>query len=140
MSSINEQFTESMLELSQEPIDFVPDAYYNKAGDCIEFLAKPDPFYCERINDQVTVYYSQISKDVIGAQIKDIKKLKAEILSKMPGFAIEIRDGKVKLSMLFLASLWSADWQDNETCYVQVYEKLRQYAEENNAEAEFCLA
>jgi hypothetical protein len=43
---------------------------YDPDGACIEFLAKPEPFYAERIDDLVTVYYSQDTHEVIGSLLK----------------------------------------------------------------------
>ncbi len=55
----NDEFAKRMMLLAKPASEFKPSAYYDSDGDCIEFLAKPDPFYEERVDDLVTVYYSQ---------------------------------------------------------------------------------
>jgi hypothetical protein len=70
----NEDFARTMLLLAKPAEQFRPTASYDPDGDCIEFLAKPDPFYAERVDDLVTVYYSQETGEVIGSLIKDVAR------------------------------------------------------------------
>jgi hypothetical protein len=111
----------------------------NRDGDCIEFLAKPDPFYAERIDDLVTVYYSQETDEVIGSLIKGVSKFCREVEGKLPGFKIEIHDGPVRLQHIFLARLWSArlDPQDLVTL---TYRKLVEVSRDAVVEGELCMA
>ena len=51
----------------ERPASFTPSAYYNKVGDCVEFIASPDRFYAERIDDLVTVYYSYETREIASA-------------------------------------------------------------------------
>lgn len=46
---------------------FSPVAYYDRDGDCIEFLASDDSFRAERVDDRLTVYYSRETGEVIGS-------------------------------------------------------------------------
>ena len=62
----NADFAKRMMLLARPAEHFEPTAIYDPDGDCIEFLAKPDPFYAERVDDLVTVYYSQETNEVIG--------------------------------------------------------------------------
>ena len=55
----NSDFAAHLLKLAQGAPAFQPSATYDRDGDCIEFLATPDAFYAERVDDLVTVYYSQ---------------------------------------------------------------------------------
>jgi hypothetical protein len=87
----NSDFARRMLLLARSAEDFKPTANYDPDGDCIEFVAKPDPFHAERIDDLVTVYYSQDTGEVVGSLIKGVSKFCREVLQKMPGFRIEIR-------------------------------------------------
>ncbi len=41
--------------LARPAEQFEPKATYDRGGECIEFLAKPDSFYAERVDDFVTV-------------------------------------------------------------------------------------
>jgi hypothetical protein len=45
----NEEFARRMLLLARSAEGFKPTATYDRDGDCIESLAKPDPFYAERV-------------------------------------------------------------------------------------------
>src|ERR1051326_8258570 len=68
MSTIsNSDFAARVMELARAGKDFKPTATYDPDGDCVEFLARPDPFYAERIDDLVTVYYSQIDNEIVGS-------------------------------------------------------------------------
>src|SRR5438093_8781193 len=101
-----EEFANRVMLLAKPGEQFRPTATYDPDGDCIEFLAKPDPFYAERVDDLVTVYYSQDTDEVIGSLIKGVSRFYAEFTKKNPGFKIVIEDGPVRLEHLFLARLW----------------------------------
>ncbi len=141
MITPNAEFAKRMMLLARPAEQFRPTATYDPDGDCIEFLAKPDPFYAERVDDLVTVYYSQETGEVIGSLLKGVSAFCKEMLQKMPGFQIEINNGRVRLVHLFRARLWSSanDPQDIATL---TYRKLMNVAEEANAEvdAEACRA
>ncbi|MCH7727693.1 MAG: hypothetical protein IH991_14605 [Planctomycetes bacterium] len=114
-----------MILLAGSAEQFKPTATYDPDGDCIEFLAKPDPFYAERIDDLVTVYYSQETDEVIGSLIKGASKFCNEMLKRMPGFRIEIQAGRVSLQHFFLARLWS-EVLDPDDLHSLTYRKLLQ--------------
>jgi hypothetical protein len=137
----NADFAKRMMLLARPAEQFEPTATYDPDGDCIEFLAKPDPFYGERVDDLVTVYYSQDTNEVIGSLIKGVSKFCADVLVKMPGFKIEIRDGRVRLEHIFLARLWSAERDPRELATL-TYKKLINVAEATDVEveAELCSA
>jgi hypothetical protein len=63
----NEEFAKRVLLLAEPAGCFRPTATYDRDGDCIEFLDGPDPFFAERVDDLVTVYYSQQTGRVIGS-------------------------------------------------------------------------
>ncbi|MGH7138245.1 MAG: hypothetical protein ACREHD_21035 [Pirellulales bacterium] len=135
----NADFAKRMMLLARPAEQFEPTATYDPDGDCIEFLAKPDPFYGERVDDLLTVYYSQDTNEVIGSLIKGVSKFCADVLAKMPGFKIEIRDGRVRLEHIFLARLWSAE-RDPKELATLTYKKLIDVAEATEVEAELCRA
>lgn len=134
----NDQFAKRMMLLAKPAEQFRPTATYDPDGDCIEFLARPDSFYAERVDDLVSVYYSQETGEVIGSLIKGVSKFCKTLLEKMPGFRIEIRDGRVSLEHIFRASLWFSHFAP-EDLPTLTYQKLILMAEESEAEAEFCL-
>lgn len=132
---LNEDFSKTMQEMAKGHT-FTPGAYYNRDGDCIEFMAKEEAFYAERIDDLVTVYRSMNDQRIVGALIKGVSGFYSTILKKLPGFAIEIREGRVRLAALFRAHLWSNPAAQNQIA-VRLYERLIESADETNAEAEF---
>jgi len=130
----NSDFAAHLLKLAQGAPAFQPSATYDRDGDCIEFLATPDAFYAERVDDLVTVYYSQETKEIIGSLIKGVH----EFLRKHPGLKIDIQDGRVRLVHLFRASFWNK--QDPQQIESRTYRKLIQVTEESQIEAELACA
>jgi hypothetical protein len=135
----NDEFAALVMAQARPEGEFKPTATYDPDGDCIEFLVKPDPFYAERIDDLVTVYYSQESKEIIGSLIKGVSRFREKVLERMPGFQIEIIDGRVRLVHLFRAKMWSTQ-QDPKAVQTITYRKLIKVAEESRVEAELCPA
>ncbi len=140
VTNTNTEFAKRMMLMSRPYEQFVPTATYDPDGDCIEFLYKPDSFYAERIDDLVTVYYSNETDEVIGSLIKDVSKFCSAILSRMPRFGIEINDGKgIVLQHIFLASMWSKD-NELEEIEMLTYKKLIEISDETIVEGDLCLA
>ncbi len=128
-------FEDIALGCFDENIEFEPIATYDVDGDCVEFLARPDSFYAERIDDLVTVYYSQETDEIIGSLIKGVSKYCQKLKEKMPGFIIEIHEGSIMLGHLFLARMWESDMEEMR---VIVYKKLQEAAERTNIRAPIC--
>ena len=128
-------FEKRMMLLARPAEQFEPTATYDPDGDCIEFLAKPDPFYAERVDDLVTVYYSQETQEVVGSLIKGVSSFYKRVSEQLPGFGIEIHDGRVRLVYLFLAGLWSSQ-KDPKRIDTLVYRKLIQVADEIEVDTE----
>lgn len=122
----------------ERPSSFSPSAYYNRIGDCVEFIASPDRFYAERIDDLVTVYYSYETREIVGLLIKGIRGLCQQLTERCPGFAIEVQDGKVRLSHLLLARIWASDIKQEKTVRIRTYRKLVKVAEEADVDTELC--
>jgi hypothetical protein len=135
----NSDFAKRMMLLARSADEFVPTATVDPDGDCIEFLAKPDSFYAQRVDDLVTVYYSQETNEVVGSFIKGISGFCKTLSETMPGFQIEIRDGKVRLVHIFRARLWGSRREPSDLVTL-TYEKLIQVAEESEVEAEMISA
>jgi hypothetical protein len=130
----NADFAAHLLKLAEAAPAFEPSAIYDPDGDCIEFLAKPDPFFAERVDDLVTVYYSQESKEIIGSLIKGVHRF----LKAHPGLHIDIQDGRVRLVHLLRAKFWNKD--NPQPVESRSYRKLIEVAEESNVEAELVVA
>jgi hypothetical protein len=131
----NADFAKHMMQLADPKTPFQPTAIYDRDGDCIEFLAAPDPFYAERVDDLVTVYYSQESGEIIGSLLKGVSIFCRETLAKMPGFRIEIHDGRVKLEHIFRLRLWSSNRKPEEL-HTITYQKLITVAEQSDVETD----
>ena len=105
----------------------------------LSFSLSADSFYAERIDDLVTVYYSQDTGEIIGSLIKGVSAFCKEMTETMPGFAIEIKDGRIQLVHIFRARLWTSP-NDAAGIRTLTYQKLIQAAEESDLETEMCLA
>jgi len=114
-----------------------PQVVYDEDGDCIEFLSCGEDYYAERIDSFVTVYYGRESGEVIGCLIKGVHAAISALSEKLPGFRLEIIDGRIRLSLLFTAAIWTSGGE--ETLAI-TYRKLREVAEETHAEATLALA
>lgn len=135
----NEDFAKRMMLMARPAEQFEPTATYDSDGDCIEFLAKPDPFYAERVDDLLTVYYSQDSGEVIGSLLKGVSRFCKQMLEKMPGFNIEVHDGRFKLVHIFRARLWSSKFNSQDIPAL-VYRKLIEVADDAEVDGGLCLA
>lgn len=122
-TTTNSEFARRMTLLARPAGAFKPTATYDPDGDCIEFLAKPDSFYAERVDDLLTVYYSQETDEVIGSLIKGVSAFCRKLEGQLPGFKIEIHDGPVRLQHIFQARLWSGSFQPG-TLPTLIYRKL----------------
>ena len=135
----NEEFAKRMMLLARPAEQFEPTATYDPDGDCIEFLAKPDPFYAERVDDLLTVYYSQETGEVTGSLLKGVSRFCKQMLEKMPGFRVEIHDGRIRLVHIFRARLWFSKLHPQDLPAL-VYRKLIEVADDAEVDAALCLA
>ena len=71
--------------------------------------------------------------------IKGVSSYCKKILATIPGFQIEIRDGRVRLVHVFRARLWTSKTAPRDLVTL-TYEKQIQVAEDSNVEAEMCVA
>jgi hypothetical protein len=131
----NLAYREYLDELLSRPMPpFAPFAEYDADGDCIEFFAKPDPYFAERIDPLLTVYRSQETKEIVGSLIKGVSHVCREILEKHPNFRVEVHDGKIRLVHIFRAKLWSLP--RDEKGLVEIYRFLTEEAERSKAEVD----
>ena len=134
-----DDFAKRMNLMASPASSFKPFATYDPDGDCIEFLASPESFRAERVDDLVTVYYSQETGDVVGSLIKGVSKFCKSMLKKYPGFKIEIEDGGVVLQHIFLARLWSQAIEAEELTTL-AYRKLIFVSADTRVDGNLCLA
>lgn len=123
----NEEYSKKVMEICKDAKPEFPFAYFDPDGDCIEVLVGADPFYSERIDDLITVYYSEIDKEIIGCLIKGVKR----ILKKNPKTKIIVHAGRIRLSDFFLLGFLTQEGAD-----LHIYQKLRECVEQYNMEAE----
>ncbi len=135
MNSPNNDYAKYVLSLAGQPVGGGSRVRYDRDGDCIEFFTCGDDFRAERVDDLVTVYYSRDTQQIVGSLIKGASKFCSALGEKMPGLAIEIKDGPVKLEHLFLAGKWA---KEHNKITSLTYEKLARIAEESDATAELC--
>ena len=136
----NDEFATKLMQLVSPDEPFQPRADYDRDGDCIEFIFRPDPFYAERVDDLVTVYYSQETGEVIGSLIKGVSSFCQRMLQSNPSFRIVVQDGKVKVEHIFLAHLFGRkDVRPDDLASI-TYRKLIDAAEESDLEAEVGVA
>jgi len=131
----NDEFAARVMELAGPAGSFKPNAYYDSDGDCIEFLAKPDNFYAERVDDLVTVYLSEATGEVIGSLLKGVTPLCNELLVRLPGFKVEIQQGKVMLVHIFQARLWAFEVDPSELATL-AYKKIIEVADKTRVEVD----
>ncbi len=135
----NKKFANEVLQLAGLEDSHLPKAVYDPDGDCIEFVAKPDSFRAERVDDLVTVYYSHETGDIIGSLIKGVSRLCRALLQESVGMKIQILSGKVSLEHIFgtRREMYSKDATNKRI--VLTYEKLIKVAREAQVETDICL-
>lgn len=131
-----DEFMAEMEAMFGPPREFQPTATYIPAGDCIEFVARPGRYHAQRLDDLVTVYLSDECDEIVGSLIKGVRALCQQLTEKLPGFKINVEDGRIRLEHLFLAHLWSEPTPSK--VIERTYRKLIEVAEETGVEAELC--
>lgn len=102
--------------------------YYDSDGDCFEVLFSDESYKTERVDEVLTVFYGQESKEIVGCVIKGMRLLLTDVLKRNPGFVFEVEDGNIELSILFTA----AAWKDGDKVTGKRYKKLRSQAAERS--------
>lgn len=138
MPETNADFAKRMMLLARPASSFKPTAAYDRDGDCIEFLAAPDPFYAERVDDLVTVYYSQETGEVVGSLIKGVTSFLARMRDRLPGLRIVVQDGRVRMEHVFLVGLLASEKEPTDLATL-TYRKLLDVAERADIETDMCL-
>ncbi len=123
----NKDYAKEVMQICGNSNIKLPTVYHDPDGDCIEVLVSAGPFYAERIDDLVTVYYSEANEKIVGCLIKGIKKL----FDKDPKTRIILHAGKVRLSDFFLVGFLT-----QKAANLHIYQKLRECVEQYNMETE----
>lgn len=80
---------------------FTPCAYYGPEEDALIFYFRNDPDYAKRVNKWLTLYLAMDSDELVGCQVKGVRK----VLEDMGSFGIDFDDKKVKLKIIFQSFL-----------------------------------
>lgn len=100
------EFKEFVASVPSPEGSFSPFAYYDHAGDCIEFFVENEMYYGQRLDALVTVYIGEKSGKVVGSLIKGVSQFLKEALQRNPGLWNDIETGHIRLEYLFTASMW----------------------------------
>ncbi len=95
--------------------EFRPVPQYFATGDFLTYYWANDRPLAERIDDQLTVYRSIATHEMVGFKIKGVKHL----LETAGEFGVTVDDGEVQLSFFFL-------WLGSK---IEDIEKVRLYKE-----------
>lgn len=144
MSEMNHHFTAAVLGLLSNPEPFKPFTFYNQEGDCIEFIARPGSYYEQRMDNLVTLYRSNDDEEFTGFSIKGIRSLLRKF-AELPGLAILIEDGKVKIAHILLAHIMKPEFSPDNLppgVAIKTYNTMIGEADKNDAECDIteCLA
>ena len=97
--------------------------------------SRPEPFYAERVDDLLTVYYSQETHELIGSLLNGAARFYCDLLKRLPGFRIEVIDGDMRLEHIFQAKLWSVEHDPADLASI-TYRKLIRVAQEADVRLE----
>ena len=124
---MSELTTAELYEMLGDPVEvFKPFAFYNADGDCIEFFAKGERYYGERVDNYVTVYRSMQTNEIIGSIIKNVKELCKTLSASNPQIEIVVADNRICIQHLFF--LWWVQHADS----TPVYQTLTELAVNNH--------
>jgi hypothetical protein len=99
-----------------KPSGFNPQPYYSPEGDSLTFFFENKEYYRERVDDFLTAYRSISDNGLIGCQIKGLPKA----LELLGNFGISITDGKVLLTMIFMAFMAQTMQKESKECYKEL--------------------
>lgn len=133
----NDEFANMILSMPASKEEFRATATYDPDGDCIEFLIKPDNFYAHRIDELVTVYYSEETNELVGSFIKSVGAFCRKLIQQSPWFAIVVEEPPVRLSHLFVARLMQLEGrpdQEELRLAATAYKELIKYAKQEDVD------
>jgi hypothetical protein len=89
---------------------FVPYSYLSAEADALTVYFEGDPDYSKRLNDNITLYISLETDEIVGCRIKGI----SGILKDLPHY-FRVKRGGIELSIIFFAFRGGADDSTSET-------------------------
>jgi hypothetical protein len=79
---------------------FNPTPLYFPEGDHLAFFFSDDLCYSERVDDLVTVYYSDTTEEIVGCKIKGVSHLMRSFAS-----VFDLKSEKIELRLLILSAV-----------------------------------
>ena len=89
----------------REATRFEPRPFYSPDGDFLTFYFRDEDHYAERVDELLTVYRSMENHELIGCKIKGVSR----ILDTLGRFGVEVEDGEMRMSFLFLSGALNPD-------------------------------
>jgi hypothetical protein len=82
---------------------------YFQRGDFLTYYFQNDRCFSQRVDDLLTVYLSQETKEIVGFKIKGVK----HILETAGNFEVTVDDGNLELGFFFFigAAMAKNEWQ-----------------------------
>jgi hypothetical protein len=84
---------------------FQPCPLYAPEGDSLTFYLKDEDSYGERIDDLLTIYKSFETGEIVGCQIKGVRRK----LRELQKFMVTLKSPKLDLGLLFLTYMATSD-------------------------------
>lgn len=116
MASTNKTLTDALAERNATPLQFKVLPFYSREGDFLSICLTPDRYYCERIDETLTVYRSFSTDEVVGCKIKGVSILFERVVR-----TIRVVDEQFDLSFLLLNAVGKVD--GNENLYYDVSDR-----------------
>ena len=88
----------------KRPAGFTPHPHYSPEGDSLTFYIRNEDAYARRVDDFLTVYLSTATDDLVGCQVKGVRRI-----FKRSSFGIAIEQRRVGLGQVFLAYMAFAE-------------------------------
>lgn len=107
--------------------EFRPCVFYGFEEDALYVYFSNAPEYAKRLNSRITVYLALETNELVGCQIKGVRA----VLEDLDSFDVEVSQGRVKLSIVFLA--YHATIADDPAAR-NVYQQLARAASQANLE------
>lgn len=128
---LEDTFGQMILGAAEAASAVTPRSYYNEDGDCIEIRLAEESYYAERADGLLTLFIGRNSGKVVGAVIKEVRKLVHSAIEKAPGFRVEIMDDDgCKVEHILSLVLWGSSGSPQDECTVKKYKYLRDAAEQ----------
>jgi hypothetical protein len=103
---------------------FRPVPHYFPTGDYVTYYVRDERCHSERVDDLLTVFLSDETKEMVGCKIKGVRRL----LDAMGTFGIFVESDHVSLEMFFVLAKFAAKDQDQRRRYEEVIPLVRDAA------------